>query len=864
MIVESPNKKSTLEGILGPDWTVVASYGHIQDLPSNGALGINKETLQMAFELSDRGRNIINGLKRDLNGYKRIVIATDPDREGEAIAQHLKDRLGLGNNYERCTFNKITKKAVLDAVNNNVRKIDDDLVAAQESRRILDRVVGWEFTDALTLYLGQLSPIGRVQSQAVNIIVSREREVEQFQETTHWSINSFIGEAAQNTWQASLNVKQSGLGQVVDGGSTCWTDKNAAETLLSKIEKFEVLSSEKKETNSSAPMPFETSTLQQAALNKLGFNSKKSDSISQNLYTLGYITYIRTDSTEISEEGFELLSQYAEEHGLPVLSAKRFGKKGAVDQEAHECIRPSDFNFLGDGLGAEEKAMYKLIWTRTMASQLKPATRMTTTTKLVADIDGSKYIFNATGSVPLDKGWRVILEDDDSEDDGERSTKQAEEDQEAKNPVPVLEVGDVVTVKESKLIQSKTHKPTPFTQITLGKTLKEKGIGRPSTYTSIYEKIGESGHKYVFEDDSKSAKTPFFRPYKRAYQMVDTVSDIFKIMDIDFTKKMEDDLDLIANGKLEHTQFVKSFFDMVDEEIEKLESKDGRAEVIPCEACGSSMIRLPEKKGDGWWWRCWNKSCGKSASDLNGKPATQADLERLHLEKIAPFLNEDGTAKHPCPTENCGKPLVRLPSKKKKNVWFWACSSPRDSGCSYTAYDDKDNAVPVHDTEAYWKEKRDKQKAEFSHEDGSPLFPCPKCKEHLLKIPGKNGFFWGCSQDKEVCGFTTWCDDAGNPVMNPEEVKAEKAAAKAAKIKRLSNEDGTPKWPCKKCGSPLDKKQSQKGGFWFGCVNFPACTQTYPEDKEGNPDYDAKKGGKKRKTTKRAPKPKVMGAFGKK
>lgn len=868
MIVESPTKKGTLEKILGPDWTVVATSGHVQDLPVGSGLGFDKNSLEIYYELSQRGKKIINGLKRHIDYFSRVVVATDSDREGEAIAQHVVDLLDIQNRYERCTFNSITKKTVQAAMSGEMREIDTNLVAAQESRRMLDRFAGWEFGDAVSMYLGQRCPMGRVQSQVVKIIVDRQKEVDNFKQTDHWSIDVLAGETKADTWKASLDVKGSGLGEVVDGDHTCWTDKNAAEALMAQIKQLEVLKSERKETKSSAPPPFETSTLHQSALNTLGFNSKKTDSIAQKLYQLGYITYIRTDSTEISDDAFEMLSQYAEKARLPVCDAKQTGKKGAVDQEAHECIRPSDFEYLGDDLEPGDKELYKLIWTRTMASQLMPATRWTTSTKLATTIDGHEYFFKATGSVPKDKGWRVILEDDDSEDDENRSKKKDEESSQAKNPVPVLGVGDVVTVSDSVLVSKKTTKPTPFTEGTLGAILKRTGVGRPSTYTPTYEKIGDAGHKYVTYDDSKSKDKPYFKPLQRAYDMVNAVGDIFKIMDIEFSGKMEDDLNEIANGNLVYEDFVKGFFSLVDEEIARLQEKEFDGVRYPCEKCGENLVRMPDnKRSDSWWWKCYNKSCGHTTQDLKGKPMTAADKERLHKEKIADFLNDDGSAKFPCPTEGCGKPMIRIASKKKKDTWFWVCSSPKDSGCDRTAFDDKENQVPVYDTKAFWKAKNEKLKRDFSNEDGTPLFPCPNCGSHLLKLPTKKGgFFWGCSTNRDECGFSTWCDKDGNPVMNPEEVKAERAAKKAARMKEICNEDGTPKWPCGKCGSPLDKRVSEKGTVWFGCTSYPKCEASYFDDGTGNPDYEDKGGKGKKKTSKKKskPKPRIMGAIGRK
>lgn len=844
MIVESPNKCETLEGILGKDWSVVASYGHIQDLPASGGLNINKDTLELNLVLSDRGKKIVSDIKKNLKYFDRILVATDPDREGEAIARDLRDRLELGDRYERCTFGELTKTAVLNAVNSDLGKINEDLVAAQESRRILDRYTGWELTEAVTNYLGWHSPVGRVQSQAVNLIVQRERAFDSFVQTDHFSIKSTVG--GEKPWYANLDVKSSGLGHLVDGGVTAWTDKAAAEDLKSKISKLTVVESSEKEHEQFAPEPFQTSTLHQAALNKLGFNSKKTDELAQTLYQEGHITYIRTDSTEISDEAFGMLQTYARDKGLPVLDKKRVGKKSKVAQEAHECIRPGDFEFLGDtGLTADQEKLYKLIWTRAVASQLAPVTSMNTNTKLSAEIDGHTYFFKALGSVPLTKGWKVLLDSDDSEDEDDADAKKKEDEDAAKNPVPVLEVGDTVDVTDNVLVSKRTQKPRYFTEASLSKVLEAENIGRPATYSDIYRKIGEKGHKYVFEDKSKSKDKPFLRPMDTAFRLIDAVSDVFKIMDVKFTSEMENGLDEIAKGELEKEDFVKAFFVVIDEEIERLSNKPGAAKLEPCEVCGSRMISMPSKTKGKRWWRCNSKSCDNTAQDLDGRPATQEDLDRIREERLKPFMNDDGTPKFPCPTVGCGKPMTRLASKNKEGVWWWACSSPRDSGCEMTAYDDAENEAPVFDVPAFFAAKAEEEKKGFSNEDGSAKYPCPKCGDHLVERTSKKGNqYWCCVAPKDKCEFMTWCDDSGGPVMNPEEVKAEQAAAREAKMERLSNPDGSPLWACGKCGSHLDKRPTKKdpSKHWFGCTNFPICKQTYFEGDDGLPNYDAQKG----------------------
>ena len=739
MIVESPKKCKPISGYLSsidPDakWDVVASVGHIQDLNSDkkgkwGSLGINKETLDMDYQLSSKGTDVVKALKKMIkdNDYQRIVIATDSDREGEAIAEHLRIRLSLKDkDYDRCTFNEITKTAVEKSLA-EPRKVNKNLIKAQDSRRILDRVVGWEAGSAVGRAMNQKTPMGRVISQAVKMVVIRERERNAFVKKEHYGVKLNFGE-----WTADIDLKQSNLLEE-NADDNYWTDKQLAEKITEKLKgaNLAVIESSKEKKERFAPPPFETATMHQAAANTLGWVAKKCDNIAQKLYQESHITYIRTDSTEISDDAFVALQEYGKKNNLDVVSKKRKGKKGKVDQEAHECIRPSSFDFDGTGLDADDKLLYDLIRTRCIASQLEAAIYEVVSLTLATDDD---YIFKANGSRLIDKGWKALLDGDDSEENIE--------DESASNPVPLKNKGDVVVPADSKLLIKTTEKPPRLTQSTLGKMLTKYGIARPSSYANIYEKIGENHHGYV------SVKNKFYEPSEHAEKMVAMTEDDLCIMDAAFTMSMEDHLDDIANGKIEGDTYIFDFFERLSENLDSILKKHSTPD-SKCLECGEQTLRrIGKKGGKGYFWGCKNEACKKTFSDRDGAPI-DADKE---------FLNKDGTPMFPCP--DCKRPLIKRSSRKTGKPW-WMCSD-KTRECGYIVAPNK-KGEPDFESKKAGDEWR-KKVADAHDSDGKPIFPCPECKKALVKTLSKSEKeYFKCSSRKADCDYFTFVDDEGNP-----------------------------------------------------------------------------------------------------
>lgn len=775
MIVESPSKCAKLTKILnslsgGKDsWDVKASVGHVLALNKEkdgkfGTLGFDRETLDTDYVPSKKGRSVIADLKSLIrkNNYERIILAPDPDREGEAIAEHLRVVLGLGENYERCTFNEITTQAVKESIN-NPRKIDNNLVMSQDARRILDRVVGWDGLAAVSRVLGEKTPIGRVQSKVVDFVVSREIERKEFKETKYFGIKCDF----EGAWKANLDVKASGL---IAKDEDYWTNKEEAEYYSSKIKNLVVLDVEKSEVSEDAPMPFDTMSMQQAAINKLGFSLEEITDIAQKLYQDGHITYIRTDSTAISDEGFGLLKAYCEDKGYPVLPEKRTGKSGAVAQEAHECIRPTDFTFDSSSLSLKHRELYELIKIRCLASQLEAAKYDKTAMKFKVDTDDtndveggdeftklSDLLFKASGRILKYEGWRVLLSTDDSSDPedeeaaGTNKNSKSDVDEDT-GTMPDLAVDEVVTPSEVVCENKVTKMPPRYTQSSLLKKLERHSVGRPSTYKSIFQKIGDEGagsHGYVLKEGK--GKKPKLVPSDHAVRMVEATRDFLSIMDTNFTKEMEGALDDIANGEREREQYLRNFLELLNSELSKMIEVKG-VNYEQCPKCKEHKLRrIPKKEKGKFFWGCNNDECRATFSDEKGKP----------VDRMAEFLNEDGTPKFECP--KCKAALIRFTSRKKE-VW-WRCVSPQDV-CNFIVRPQKNKDAPDLEQEkslqAWLKAVEDAK-----NPDGTPKQPCPECKNALVKVKVKDkddAFYYRCASRKSDCGYTCSCDDDGNPV----------------------------------------------------------------------------------------------------
>lgn len=852
VVVESPTKVDTLEKYLGDAYVVKASYGHISDLPRQGGINVDRNTLEMKSEVMEDKKSTLDKIMYYAKKADRIVLATDPDREGEAISEALRRELKI-TDYDRCTFNEITKSAVQNALA-NPRKIDNDLLHAQMARRIIDRITGWQGTDALTKHLGRLSPVGRIQSQIVNLIVKREQEIESFVVTEHYTIRSWFD---SEKWTANLDVKKSGLGEQLadavdededDESDTdsevakehskpfYWLDKKLSDEVAKKIKTMKVINSVTKVEETYAPPAFQTSTMQQVAVNKLGIKTAEVDDIANKLYQAGLVTYIRTDSTHLSDDGYALIKDYADSHGLKMADKKREGKRGAVAQEAHEALRPTSFEYLGDDLKGNEQKLYKLIWARALASQLEPMLHDVTELTLVATVDGKDYVFTARGSALKHKGWSVVYEDPNAKSKNE----------EAKNPVPSLEVGTELTVDKSQRLTSKTKAPSYFTESSLNKYLEKRGISRPSTTAKLFTKVGEKGHGYI--RDEKIKKKTYLRPNATALDLVSSLDGRFSIMNETFTKDMEKKLDDIANGLLDYEDFVREYWDLLDTEEEKLRAAPSPVKTEPCIECGKQMVRWPGK-GKSYYWRCTDKQCDAIAYDRDGVPVSREQVEAERQERLKPFINDDGSAKFPC--RSCESPLIRMATKKNENVFVWGCSN---KDCDYFDFDDTENKRPLQD-------KMDEVAKEFSDENGDPLYPCPNCRGHLISATASSGnLYWHCinrskTNKEEKCDYVTWNKKEDNTPMSKEEKERQAQERENKKpdwlkeiIKNSTDEKGNYLWHCARCRekAPLYKKEKKDGsGFYFQCSN-KGCGERYweSESKPGTPDKTKKKGKK--------------------
>lgn len=664
MIIESPGKRKKLQQILaklqpGVDWRIEASVGHIRDLPARGqddgqiVTGV-KADFTPVYELSDRGKEIVGKLKKIVKEADEVYLATDPDREGESISWHLQQALALKNPI-RVSFNDINQSKVQAALAAQ-GKIDVQMVAAQEARRVLDRLVGYMVSPELRRQSGQALSAGRVQSPAVYLVVKRERQIRAFVKVNHFGVRLIFADAKTGEWAANWKT----LPDFTSKENPYFLDKSIADQVAA-VKQVVVESCEETEAKRSPPAPFTTSLLQQAASNALRFKPKKTMEVAQKLYEQGHITYMRTDNPNIGEESMDELRAVASALGLEVVKDRRTFKAKDGAQEGHPAITPSHWEVVEAGETPEEQALYKLIRLRAIASQLADARYDVRKATLRAQdpVDGKPVRFEATGRTLTYKGWLELLEDDTAEEKEEDD----EEQEAANNPVPRLEAGQVLTVHQGKLLAKATKAPPRYTEATLVKALEAEGVGRPATYAAIMDNI--TGRSYV------EPAGRFLQPTAIGELVVDSLVGNFEFIQLGFTKDLEDDLDRIATGKAAYRAVIQKLYLKLKEEIEeqqiKVPTKVKEVEVFPCPECGKDLRRIP-KGANGPFWGCSaHPECSVTLPDNNGKPGQRKVVE----------LSSFACAK-------CGKPLVHREKKGKGGFDFWGCSGFKD-GCK-TAY----------------------------------------------------------------------------------------------------------------------------------------------------------------------------------
>lgn len=639
VIVESPSKAKTIGKYLGSRYKVVASVGHVRDLPKS-KLGIDVENDFEPQYISIRGKgDLIKELKKEAKKAGKIYLATDPDREGEAISWHLAFLLGIDPGSPcRIEFNEITKNRIKEAIK-NPRAIDLSLVDAQQARRVLDRLVGYQISPLLWRKVRKGLSAGRVQSAALKIICDREKEIRSFVPEEYWTITAEFNK--KKNFTAKLSYKN---GKKIKISSKEENDKILEELSYNKYSVSKII---EKPRVKKPYAPFTTSSMQQDAANKLNFNTRKTMVVAQQLYegidvgkrgTMGLITYLRTDSVRVSDEAKAAAASYVtEEFGEEYSANNIFSSKRKDVQDAHEAIRPSDVNLKPEGikeyLSGDQFKLYKLIWTRFVASQMAAARY----DSMQVDIENGKYRFRANGSKRLFDGYQKVYKTADEEKD---------------NLLPELNEGEELKLIDIKGEQNFTQPPARFTEASLVKTLEELNIGRPGTYAPIVGTLGE--RRYV-KKEKKS-----LIPSELGFLVTGLMEEYFKeIVDVRFTASMEGRLDEVETTGHEWKQIIRDFYgpfrkdlEKADAAIEKVVVEDKPTGEV-CELCGKPMVFKAGRYGD--FIAC------------SGYP---------ECKNTKPILKAIGVK---CP--KCGKDVIEKKSKRGKI--FYGCSGYPECDMSY-------------------------------------------------------------------------------------------------------------------------------------------------------------------------------------
>ena len=722
VIVESPAKAHTIKGYLGSSYKVIASKGHIRDLPKSD-LGIDVDNGFEPHYINIRGKgDVIKELKKEAKAASKVFLATDPDREGEAISWHIASQLGIPADAQcRVTFNEITKTAVKEAIK-NPRKIDEDLVNSQQARRILDRLVGFNLSELLWKSVKSGLSGGRVQSVAARIITEREEEIRAFVPQEYWIIEANLETADKEAVTATFHGNKRGKMKV--------SSEKEALVITEKIKNgsFKVISVKHSEKQKLPAPPFTTSTLQQEASKKLGFQTQKIMKIAQELYdglnlghefggVQGLITYMRTDSLRIAESAQAAARDFIKENygeaSLP--KYPRHYKSNVASQDAHEAIRPSNVRIepkaIRKMLTLDQYKLYKLIWERFVASQMQSAVLDTVS----VDIENSGYIFKTGGYIVKSRGYMAIY--DNTGEDGEESVSLSK--------LPAVKEGESFTKSEIKAEQRFTEPPARYTEASLIKFLEENGIGRPSTYVPTISII--IARNYVRREGKSLVATPLGELITKF--MREHFPDI---INYEFTASMENQLDGIANGESSLVGIISSFYDKFKSDIKTAEAiiksaprltPEYEVSDVICEKCGAKMVYKDGKFGRFLACPSYPACKNTKALDKNGKLLPEKEPKKAEL------------AGFKC--EACGGEML---VRRGRFGEFYAC-------------------------ENYPKCKFTKQKVtELS-------VPCPICSSKIIARHGKGkSLFYACEKYPE-CSFSSWdmplselCPECSSPL----------------------------------------------------------------------------------------------------
>jgi DNA topoisomerase-1 len=774
VIVESPAKAKTIQKYLGKGFTVEASLGHVKDLPKS-TLGVDTSNdFETDYVVIPGKEKVVAKLKKLAAAADSIYLAPDPDREGEAIAAHLAFELDENGGkkkkpkklkkgeeaapprIQRVTFNEITKRAV-QAAFEHPRAIDQNLVDAQQARRVLDRLVGYQVSPLLWDKVRRGLSAGRVQTVALRLIVEREREIKAFQKVEYWTIDAHLAASKPPAFDARFVGKGEEKVEVTNGED--------AEKIRAALEKSDwvVRSVDKKERRRNAAPPFTTSKLQQDSSRKLRFSVKRTMMIAQRLYEgvelgeeglVGLITYMRTDSTRVAPEAIQEVREYVgKEYGPTYLpEAPNTFKEKKDSQGAHEAIRPTSAMRHPDQvkqyLKEDEFKVYKLIWQRFVASQINPAVFDQTTVDIDAKNGNEVFWFRVTGSVLKFDGFLKVYEESKEGKD--------EEDEELKHKLPALEAGQKLTLKELKPEQHFTEPPPRFNEASLVKELEERGIGRPSTYAAILTTIQE--RQYVQKIGGK------FTPTEIGLVVTDLLVENFRdIFDLQYTARLEENLDEIEEGKEKWQDAMADFYKKFQKDLKYAEKHMENIKRMEkptdekCEKCGAPLVIKWGRHGSFYACSTYDKEDPNTCTFTKENPINLPDLDSADMQ-------ETGAAEEYC--ENCGRVMVL---KRGRFGQFMACTGYPD--CKTTRRLDQGKKVP-----------------------DIPLDElCPKCGRNMMIRHGRYGEFTTCSGYPD-CKY----------------VKQNFIGVKCPDCKE----------------GELVEKRARKGNTFYGCGRYPDCKFT--------------------------------------